>query len=69
MQQGIIRITAAVFFQNGETTPVLLRAKNARSSGPWMMLFQKTCKKHYGDTSKNITFFLLTKKKLAKMIR
>jgi hypothetical protein len=68
MQQGIIRITAAVFFRNGETTPVLLRAKNARSSDPWMMLFQKTCKKHYGDTSKNITFFLLTKKKLAKML-
>jgi hypothetical protein len=39
-------------------TAVLLRGKNARSSGPGMM-FQKTCKKQYGNSSKNITFSLL----------
>jgi hypothetical protein len=42
--------------------------ENARSSGPGMMLFKKTCKKHYGDSLKNITFSLLSKKKLAKML-
>jgi hypothetical protein len=32
-------------------------------------MFQKKCKKHYGDSSKNITFSFLGKKKLAKMLR
>jgi hypothetical protein len=36
-------------------------------SGPRMML-QKKCKKYYGDSSKNITFSLLSNKKLAKML-
>jgi hypothetical protein len=45
----------------------VLARENARLSGPGMM-FQKTCKKHYGDSSKNITFVLLSKKKLAKMM-
>jgi hypothetical protein len=49
-------------------TTVLLRGRNTRSSDPGMML-QKKCKKHYVDSSKNITFFLLSKKKLAKMLR
>jgi hypothetical protein len=56
------------FFQNGETTAMLLQGRNARLSGPRMM-FQKKCKKHYEDSSKNITFSLLSKKKLAKMLR
>jgi hypothetical protein len=56
MQQGIIRITAAVFFQNGETTPVLLRAKNARSSGPWMMLFQKNARNIMGIHQRTLHF-------------
>jgi hypothetical protein len=41
--------------------------KNARSFGPGMM-FQKTCKKHYGDSLKNIIFSLLSKNNLAKMV-
>jgi hypothetical protein len=36
--------------------------------GPGMM-FEKKCKKHYGDASNNITFSLLSKKKLAKMLQ
>jgi hypothetical protein len=40
---------------------------SARLSGPRMML-QKKCKKYYGDSSKNITFSLLSNKKLAKML-
>jgi hypothetical protein len=47
---------------------VLLRERNTRLFGPEMML-QKKCKKHYGDSSKNITFFLLSKKKLTKILR
>jgi hypothetical protein len=39
--------------------------KNARSSRP-RMIFQKACKKHYRDSSKNITFSLLSKNNLAK---
>jgi hypothetical protein len=62
------QLNQKAFFQNGETTAVLLRGTNARSPGPEMML-QKKCKKHYGDSSKNITFPLLRKKKLAKMLR
>jgi hypothetical protein len=54
-------------FQNGEMTAVLLRGRNARSSVPGMML-QKKCKKHYGDSSKNITFSLLSKKKIGKNV-
>jgi hypothetical protein len=30
------------------------------------MMFQKTCQKYYGDSTKNITFSLLIKIKLAK---
>jgi hypothetical protein len=45
----------------------VLARENARSSGPGMM-FQNTCKKYYGDSSKNIKFSLLSKKKLAKML-
>jgi hypothetical protein len=56
------------FFQNGETTAVLLRGKNARLFDPGMM-FQKTCKKHYGESSKNNKFCLLGKKKLTKMLQ
>jgi hypothetical protein len=55
------------FFQNDETTAVLLRGRNARLSGPGKM-FQKKYNKHYGDPSKNITFSLLSKKKLTKML-
>jgi hypothetical protein len=47
---------------------VLLRGRNTRSSSLGMML-QKKCKKHYRDSSKNITFSLPSKKKLAKMLR
>jgi hypothetical protein len=46
-------------------TTVLLGGRNSRSSGHGMML-QKKCKKHYGDSSKNITFSLLSKKKIGK---
>jgi hypothetical protein len=67
MQMGH-QLNQKVFFQNGEMIVVLLRGRNARLSGPRMML-QKICKKHYGDSSKNITFSLLSKKKLAKMLR
>jgi hypothetical protein len=77
MQQGIIRIMAQYadgspiepkgILQNGKMTVVLLRGRNARSSGLGLML-QKKCKKHYGDSSKNITFSLLSKKILAKML-
>jgi hypothetical protein len=62
------QLNQKAFFQNGETTAVLLRGRNARSPGPGMM-FQKKCKKHYGDSSKNIIFSLLSKKKLAKMLQ
>jgi hypothetical protein len=61
------QLNQKVFFQNGETTTVLLRGRNVRSSGPRMML-QKKYKKHYVDSSKNITFFLLSKKKMIKML-
>jgi hypothetical protein len=64
MQMGH-QLNQKVFFRNGETTMVLLRGKNARSSSPEMM-FQNTCKKHYGDSSKNITFSFLSKNNLAK---
>jgi hypothetical protein len=57
--------TQKAFFQNGETTVVLLRGRNARSTGLGMML-QKQCNKYYGDSSKKITFSLPSKKKLAK---
>jgi hypothetical protein len=59
------QLNQKVFFQNGETTAVLLRGRNARSSGPKMML-QKKYKKHCVDSSKNIIFFLLSKKKRQK---
>jgi hypothetical protein len=62
------QLNQKVFFQNGEMTAVLLQGENARSSGPGMM-FQKTCKKHYGDSSNNITFSLLRKNNLAKMLQ
>jgi hypothetical protein len=55
------------FFQNGETSVVLLRGRNTRSSGPGMML-QNKCKKQYRDSSKNITFSLPRQKKLAKIL-
>jgi hypothetical protein len=61
------QLNQKAFFQNGKMDVVLLQGRNARSSGPKMM-FQKKCKKHYGDSSRNITFFLLSKKKLAKML-
>jgi hypothetical protein len=78
MQQDIIRITA----QYADGSPIEPKGvlskwrndcgavvrKNARSSSLRMMLFQKTCKKPYGDSSKNITFSLLSKKKLTKML-
>jgi hypothetical protein len=78
MQQGIIRITAqytdgspiepkGVLSKWRNDCGVVVR-KNARSSSLRMMLFQKTCKKPYGDSSKNITFSLLSKKKLTKML-
>jgi hypothetical protein len=67
MQMGR-QLNQKAIFQNGKTTAVLLRGRNARSVGPGMM-FQKKCKKRYEDSSKNITFFLLSKKKLAKMLR
>jgi hypothetical protein len=62
------QLNQKAFFQNGEMTVVVLQGKSARSSGPRMML-QKICRKHYGDSSKNITFPLMNKKKLAKMLR
>jgi hypothetical protein len=78
IQQGIIRITTQ--YANGSPIEpegvlskwqndcgVLVREK-ARSSGPGMRLFQKTPNKHYGDSSKNITFSFSRKKKLAKML-
>jgi hypothetical protein len=52
-------------FQNDEMAAVLLRGRNSRSSGPGMVL-QKKCKKYYEDSSKNITFFLPSKKKWQK---
>jgi hypothetical protein len=61
------QLNQKAFFQNGEMTVVLLRERNTRSFGPEMML-QKKCKKHYDDSSKNITFFLLSKKKLTKIL-
>jgi hypothetical protein len=66
MQQYIIRIM--VQYADGpwiESNGVLSKwrnicgvvaRENTRSSSPGMM-FQKTCKKHYEDSSKNITFF------------
>jgi hypothetical protein len=44
-----------------------LSGRNARLSGPRMM-FQKKCKKYYGDSSNNITFSLPSKTKLAKIL-
>jgi hypothetical protein len=64
MQMGH-QLNQKTFFQNGEMTMVLLQGRNARSSGPGMM-FQKKCKKHYGYSSKNITFSLPSKKKISK---
>jgi hypothetical protein len=61
------QLNQKIFFQNDEMTVMLLRGKNARSSGPEVM-FQKTYKKHYVDSSKNITFSLLSKNNLVKMI-
>jgi hypothetical protein len=43
----------------------LLQGRNARSSGPRIML-QKKHKKHYEDSPKNITISLLSKKKKGK---
>jgi hypothetical protein len=60
------QLNQKAFFQNGETKAVLFQ--NARLSSLGMM-FPKTFKKHYGDSSKNITFSFLRKKKLAKMLR
>jgi hypothetical protein len=60
------QLNQKTFFQNGEMTTVL-RGRNARSSGPGMLL-QKKCKKYYGDSSKNITFFPSEQEKLAKML-
>jgi hypothetical protein len=62
------QLNQKAYFQNGKIIPVLLRGRNARSSSPGMM-FQKKRKKYYGDSSKNITFSLLSKKKLAKMLQ
>jgi hypothetical protein len=78
MQQGIIRIMT----QYADGSPIepegilskcqndcgFVARENATSSGPGTMLFQKTCKKHYGDSSNNITFSLMSKKNLAKML-
>jgi hypothetical protein len=78
MKQGIIRITV----QYTDVSPIepkgvlskwrndcgVVARENARSSDPRMM-FQKTWKKHYWDSSKNITFSLLKKNKLAKMLQ
>jgi hypothetical protein len=61
------QLNQKAFFKNGEMIAVLLRGRNVRLSGPGMM-FQKKCKKHYGDSSKNLTFSLWSKKKLAKML-
>jgi hypothetical protein len=61
------QLNQEAFFQNGEMTTVLLRGKNVRSFDPGMMI-QNIYKKHYGDSSKNITFSFLKKKKLAKML-
>jgi hypothetical protein len=69
-QQGIIRIMAQ-YTDGSLIEPKCILSKwwndcnvaareNARSSGPGMM-FQKTCKKYYGDSSKNISFSLLSK--------
>jgi hypothetical protein len=77
MQEGIIWITAQ-YADGSAIQPkgVLLKwqnncgvvaRENARSSGPGMM-FQKICKKHYGDSSMNATFSLMRKNKLAKML-
>jgi hypothetical protein len=77
MQQDIIRITT----QYTDVSPIepkgllskwrndcgVVVRENARLSGP-MTMFQKTCKKHYADSSKNIIFSLLSKKKLAKIL-
>jgi hypothetical protein len=63
-QQGH-QLIQKVFFQNGERTAMLLRGRNPRSSGPGMLL-QKKCKKHYADSSKNITISLLSKKSSQK---
>jgi hypothetical protein len=37
------QLNQKTFLQNGEMAAVFLRGKNARSSDPGMMLFQKTC--------------------------
>jgi hypothetical protein len=77
MQQGIIRIMA----QYADGSPIELEGilskwrndcgvvarEKCKIFGPGMML-QKKCKKHYGDSSNNIIFSLLTEKKLAKML-
>jgi hypothetical protein len=79
MQHDIIRITAQcvdgspigperVISKWQNDCGVVAREKNARSSSHGMMLFQKTCKKHYGDSSKNITFSLLSKNFVAKIL-
>jgi hypothetical protein len=76
-QQGIIRTTT----QYADRSPIepecvlskwqnycgVVVRKNARLCGPGMM-FHKTCKKHYGGSSKNITFSILSKEKMAKML-
>jgi hypothetical protein len=79
MQQDIIRIMTQ--YTDGspiEPKCVLLKWQNdydvvARKKWRNMqfggMMFQKICEKYYGDSSKNITFFLLSKNNLAKMLR
>jgi hypothetical protein len=71
MQQDIIRLTT----QYGDGSPIepkgilsnwrndcgVVARENARLSGLGM-IFQKTCKKHFEDSSKNITFSLSSKK-------
>jgi hypothetical protein len=79
MQQGIIRIVEQytdgspiepkdILLKWRNDCGVVVRKKNARSSSPGLM-FQKTCKKDYGDSSKNITFSLLSKNNFGKMLR
>jgi hypothetical protein len=61
------QLNQKAFFQNGKTIMVLLRGRNARLPGPGMML-QNKCKKHYRDSSNNITFFPFEQEKIGKNV-
>jgi hypothetical protein len=50
------QLNQKVFFQTGEMTVVLLGWKNARSSGPGMMLFQRHEETLWGFTTEQEKF-------------